>query len=73
MNDLVLDRIVYSAWTLCEMRIHVSGACPFGAVQSLQASEERQTEMQTLQILSLSTFYKTETLHESQHFFSPSS
>lgn len=52
MNDLVLDRIVYSAWTLCEMRIHVSGACPFGAVQSLQASEERQTEMQTLQVLS---------------------
>lgn len=30
MNDLVLDRIVYSAWTLCEMRIHVRGACPLG-------------------------------------------
>lgn len=72
MNDLVLDRIVYSAWTLCEMRIHVSGACPFGAVQSLQASEERQTEMQTLQVLSLCVIFSLRSpLTVSPSFFYP--
>lgn len=67
----MLDWIAHSASTLCEVRrIRVRGACPFGAVQRLHASEERHEEMRKLQILSLCVIFSlTSPLTVSPFFF----